>query len=243
MNGISESLAIETPDNNTDVPPKHHIELCHYKQKSNWDCGVSCVLMVLPSKHRQHLIKHLTKICKIEGFHKSTWTIDLCYLLKRYNVEHKFFTITIGVHEGYRGSSFYHNILTKDETRVNKKFKEAPLNNICVQQASISIFYIIEHLLYGPVIVLTNARLLCCDICKSNKISNELRKCLPWPTTYQGHYIVLCGYDLDKQKISYRNPSFGDHVCTMSLSTFEEARKSYGTDEDAIFICNINKHK
>lgn len=43
----------------------------------------------------------------------STWTIDLCYLLKKYDVQHVFYTVTIGVHEGYRGNSFYHQILTK----------------------------------------------------------------------------------------------------------------------------------
>ncbi|KAH1012032.1 hypothetical protein HUJ04_001278 [Dendroctonus ponderosae] len=216
----------------SDAPQKHHIELLHYRQKSNWDCGVSCVLMVLPNKHRQHLTKNLSKICKSEGFNKSTWTIDLCYLLKKYEVQHVFYTVTIGVHEGYRGNSFYHQILTKDENRVKVKFRDASKNKIPVRKASISILHIIEQLLNGPIIILTNARLLYCDICKSNKISNELRKCLPWPTTYQGHYIVLCGYDIERQRVFYRNPSFGDHVCAMSVSTLEEARKSYGTDED-----------
>jgi len=219
-----------------EFPEKHHIQLCHYKQKSNWDCGISCVLMVLPNKHRLHLTKNLSRICKSEGFHKSTWTIDLCYLLKRYEVNHSFYTVTIGVHEGYRVNSFYHHILTKDETRVKLKFKEAPLNNIPVKKGSVSILHILEHLVNGPVIILTNAKLLCCDICKFNKISNELRKCLPWAITYQGHYVVLCGYDLGTQKVFYRNPSFGDHVCVMSISVLEEARKSYGTDEDLIFI-------
>ncbi|CAG9770046.1 unnamed protein product [Ceutorhynchus assimilis] len=222
--------------NNKDIPSKHHIQLCHHKQKSNWDCGISCVLMVLPNKHRQHLMKNLSKICKSEGFNKSTWTIDLCYLLKIYNIKQTFYTVTIGVHEGYRGNSFYHHILTKDETRVNLKFQEASNHNIPVKKASISIIHIIEQLVNGPIIILTNARLLYCDICKSNKISNELRKCLPWPITYQGHYVVLCGYDIERQKVFYRNPSFGDHVCAMSVSNLEEARKSYGTDEDIIFI-------
>lgn len=141
----------------------------------------------------------------------------------------------------------------QDENRVNLKFQEAKKHNISINKASISIIRIIEQLLNGPIILLTNARILCCDKCKSNKISNELRKCLPWRTTYQGHYIVLCGYDIERQKVFYRNPSFDDRkfffitkfsnklvdvtdVCQMSLSILEEARKSYGTDEDVIFI-------
>lgn len=94
-------------------PEKLHIQLLHYKQKFNWDCGISCVLMVLPKKHRNHLLKNFTRICKEEGFYGSTWTIDLCYLLKRYEVGHVFYTITLGVHPGYRGNSFYNHILTK----------------------------------------------------------------------------------------------------------------------------------
>ncbi|XP_030749049.1 protein GUCD1 isoform X2 [Sitophilus oryzae] len=221
---------------NKDLPNKHLIQLCHYKQKSNWDCGISCIAMVLSNKYRDHFIKNISKICKIEGFNKSTWSIDLCYLLKRYNIEHRYCTITIGVHEGYRGNSFYHNILSKDEYRVNKRFKEASKNNIYIENKSVTLREILEHLINGPVIVLTNARLLCCDICKFNKVTSELRKCLPWPITYQGHYIVLCGYDIYSQKVYYRNPTFNDHVCIMPVLHFDQARKSYGTDEDIIFV-------
>lgn len=101
-------------------------------------------------------------------------------------------------------------VILQDENRVNLKFEEAKKHNIAIKKASISIIRIIEQLLNGPIILLTNARILCCDKCKSNKISNELRKCLPWRTTYQGHYIVLCGYDIERQKVFYRNPSFDD---------------------------------
>lgn len=43
----------------------------------------------------------------------STWTIDLCYLLRKFNVRHSFYTTTLGIHEGYRDNNFYHNVLTK----------------------------------------------------------------------------------------------------------------------------------
>ncbi|XP_018572864.1 protein GUCD1 isoform X1 [Anoplophora glabripennis] len=219
-------------------PEKIHIQLSHYKQKYNWDCGVSCVLMVLSRKNRHEFLKNFAHICKSEGFNKSTWTIDLCYLLKKYNVEHVFYTITLGVHEGYRGNSFYNNVLTKDEHRVKTKFKDAANVGIYVKKKSVTLVDILAHLVNGPVIVLTNARVLSCDICKFNKISSELRKCIPWPSTYQGHYVVICGYDIHTRKVFYRNPSFGDHVCLMSLESLDQARKCYGTDEDIIFIFN-----
>jgi len=59
--------------------------LYHYQQKSNWDCGVACVLMALSdadTSAREEIIKRADEICKTEGFGHSTWTIDLCYLIK-----------------------------------------------------------------------------------------------------------------------------------------------------------------
>ncbi|KAI4455101.1 guanylyl cyclase domain containing protein 1 gucd1 [Holotrichia oblita] len=219
-------------------PDSLQIALYHHKQRFNWDCGVSCVLMILPHEARLNFQNNFNEICKEEGFNKSTWTIDLCYLLYRFDIKHKFYTTTLGVHPGYRGNSFYQNVLTKDEKRVNKKFERAKTLGLKIHKASVSANFIIGHLKDGPVILLTNAKLLNCERCKLNKISTELRKCLPWPVPYQGHYIVICGYNSIMQKIYYRNPSFHNRLCTMSLETFEEARKSYGTDEDVILIYN-----
>ncbi|XP_056637943.1 protein GUCD1 isoform X1 [Diorhabda carinulata] len=216
-------------------PEKLQIQLTHFKQKSNWDCGVSCVLMVLPKVKREEFLNNFSQICKSEGFNKSTWTIDLCYLLKKFQVPHIFYTITLGVHEGYRENSFYNTILSKDEHRINARFKEAENVGIVVRKQSVSMLEIISHLTNGPVIVLTNAKILSCDICKFNKISREFRKCIPWPAPYQGHYVVLCGFDIHNEKLFYRNPSFNDHVCVIPMEIFDLARKSYGTDEDIIF--------
>ncbi|KAI5638747.1 guanylylate cyclase domain-containing protein [Phthorimaea operculella] len=64
--------------------PKYVLhEVDHYRQRFNWDCGVSCVLMLLPGDQRRQFLENFTDICKDEGFGESTWTIDLCYLLKR----------------------------------------------------------------------------------------------------------------------------------------------------------------
>ena len=37
----------------------------------------------------------------------STWTIDLVYLLHRYGVQQRYFTITRGIDPGYHRQSFY----------------------------------------------------------------------------------------------------------------------------------------
>lgn len=63
-----------------------------------------------------------------------------------------------------------------------------------------------------------------------------LRSCFPWPVPYLGHYIVLCGYNSRKDKIIYRNPSYRERLCAVSLKSLDIARKSYGTDEDVVLI-------
>merc|ERR1711936_744781 len=81
--------------------------------------------------------------------------------------------------------------------------------------------------------ILTNANLLRCSRC-SNYIS-----CYPScfsNVTYQGHYILVVGFDPKSREILYRNPTLKDKICYISYGAFEDARTAYGTDEDTIFI-------
>lgn len=48
----------------------------------------------------------------------STWTIDLCYLLKRFKIKHTYFTITFGVNPGYQDELFYEKIITKVTCKI-----------------------------------------------------------------------------------------------------------------------------
>ena len=67
----------------TNSPVTNRYTLIHYQQKYNWDCGLSCVLMVLTDDERRRALQNMKNILQEEGFGTSTWTIDLCYLLKR----------------------------------------------------------------------------------------------------------------------------------------------------------------
>ncbi|KAK3908634.1 Protein GUCD1 [Frankliniella fusca] len=241
----------------TDVSlPYVNIPINHMQQKYNWDCGISCVLMVLPPDKRNNLLKNFSEICADEGFFKrqvfklknfNTWTIDLCYLLLRYNIPHKYCTITLGVHPDYVNQNFYDKILLKDEVRVNKKFAQAANRGVSIRKRSLSDVDLQHHLSEcGPVILLTNANLLHCQVCNSSRsFSDELKACLPWrsgnssvkgPVQYHGHYIVLCGYNMSEQSYLYRNPTYKDKICSMTYTAMTQARKSHGTDEDAILI-------
>lgn len=102
--------------------------------------------------------------------------------------------------------------------RVNKKFAQAAQRGLSLRKASLSDSDLQHHLSEcGPIILLTNANLLRCQVCQSPKsFSEELKACLPWrsdskgPVEYHGHYVVLCGYNLCEKSYLYRNPTYKD---------------------------------
>jgi len=212
-------------------------DLSHYQQKSDWDCGLSCVLMVLEDKDKSAILHNMDAFIEGEGFGKSTWTIDLCYILYRFKINFRYTTTTMGVDPGYVKEVFYDKVLSKDSDRVTSRFQRAPSLGMRVDEESVSLDTILSHLLtQGPIIVLTNANLLHCSDCRSN-----FSPCSPCfspsrKSQYQGHYIVLVGFDDSSREIKYRNPTLRDKICMMPYDILEEARTAYGTDEDVIFI-------
>ncbi|KAL1129755.1 hypothetical protein AAG570_012699 [Ranatra chinensis] len=209
----------------------------HYRQRFNWDCGISCIVMVLPKVERIILLKDLYTICKQEEFYKSTWTIDLCYLLHRFKVDHVFYTVTLGIHPEHKGKHFYEKIVSKDEERVNRKFCEAKKRGISVVKGSLTITELLQHLSkYGPIIILIDAILLKCNTCKVNRLSHELQKCLPRISSYHGHYIVLCGYNRDLGVVLYRNPAVGDSKWSPECILFFFYVSLYITGVDKHFL-------
>ena len=237
------------------LPTTINWSLQHYQQRSNWDCGLSCVLMCLDDEIRKDILKDVPALCREEGFGQSTWTIDLCYIIRHKNPQMNilYTTITLGVDPGYASQTFYDTILKKDTDRVSLRFEKAAECKIKVEKRSVVLPHdIINHLAHkGVCIVLTNAKLLRCQTCDKNSsalcirsrrriVQSNFCKCLSWLKTssssYQGHYVLVCGYMLKERQIVYRNPSVGDRECVMSFDAFENARTSYGTDEDVIFI-------
>lgn len=213
------------------------IPLVHVQQHLSWDCGVSAVMMVLSEKDRLYVQNNLDAVSKEEGFNKSTWTIDLAYLLHKFGIHHLYATVTLGVNPGYSEEDFYLQVLKKDAQRINEKFLSAEFHGVTVEKRSVEMEEILDHLGSGnPAIILVNANLLICDTCHTKKCLMRMLSCCNSNFSYQGHYIVLCGFDKIDSKILYRNPSVVNKVCSMSYDSFECARKSFGTDEDVLFV-------
>jgi len=222
----------------SDRPENCQHELVHYQQQHNWDCGLSCILMVLPSHKRKYVINNFDTFVAEEGFGESTWTIDLCYILYRFRMPFKYTTITLGVDPGYDKENFYDKVLAKDTSRVNTRFEQSSDKGMVIEKRQVHIEELIQHLgSHGPVIVLTNANLLTCSECRMGYPACYTPSCFKTCVgSYQGHYVVLVGYDLAEGEVWYRNPTVKDKVCAMPFAVLEEARTAYGTDEDVIFV-------
>ena len=149
--------------------------------------------------------------------------------------------------------------MKQDTNRVNQRFQNAVSQGVHIEEKRISTSDIIHHIATrGVCIVLTNCHFLSCESChyysknnipafnNNNTDLNSKRISLNFPglkdlcpssdASFQGHYVVVCGYDLPRQKLVYRNPSLCDRECIMSFQNFENARTSFGTDDDVLFV-------
>lgn len=168
--------------------------------------------MILPRNHREHFLRDFERICTENGFGRSTWTIDLCFILRQFNISFRFLTRTIGVNPDYRGHSYYDKIISKDEDRVNKKFEIAIKDGMDIEKRTISIDALIQHMaLNGPVIILTNAALLYCDMCKKDPFFRSKRHVL-----FFFHIYILLSAILIQNRTSYK--LFHKIICPHYLS-------------------------
>ncbi|XP_069475965.1 protein GUCD1 isoform X1 [Ambystoma mexicanum] len=222
--------------------PDDHIQLKvpAIQQSYHWDCGLACSRMVLQYLDRlnEEAFQNAMRELRLT---KSIWTIDLAYLMRHFGVKHRFCTQTLGVDKGYKNQSFYRRHFDTEENRVNQLFARAAACGVVVEKRTVKIEDLQEHLSQGHVaIVLVNAVLLLCELCSSPvKYCCFLpigQKCFCRNPDYQGHFIVLCGFNRGGGSVFYNNPAFADRMCRTSMNNFEEAWRSYGTDEDILFI-------
>ncbi|XP_064619148.1 protein GUCD1-like [Lineus longissimus] len=213
------------------------IDVIHVQQSFTWDCGLACAKMVVGTYSLDP--DSVSKVCSKFDIRESVWTIDLAFILKEYGLKLAMFTVTLGVDQTYANESFYTSNFNSDEGRVTRLFSEAADKGVHVEKRSMSIDEIISHLMTsGLVIVLIDWTHLSCIKCKEKwgilSPLSVFTSCLK--SSYQGHYITLCGCDQEEGIIYYRNPSYSNILCHCSYETLDKARQQYGTDEDIIFI-------
>uniref|UniRef100_A0A8D0UVW2 Guanylyl cyclase domain containing 1 n=1 Tax=Sus scrofa TaxID=9823 RepID=A0A8D0UVW2_PIG len=210
------------------------------QQLYHWDCGLACSRMVLRYLGQLDDSEFESALQELR-LTRSIWTIDLAYLMRHFGVRHRFCTQTLGVDKGYKNQSFYRKHFDTEETRVNQLFAQAKACKVLVEKRTVSVQDIQAHLAQGHVaIVLVNSGVLHCDLCSSPVkyccFAPSGHRCFCRSPDYQGHFIVLRGYNRATSCIFYNNPAYADRMCSTSISNFEEARTSYGTDEDILFV-------
>ncbi|KAK1299414.1 hypothetical protein QJS10_CPB14g01678 [Acorus calamus] len=211
------------------------VEVPHVRQLCNWDCGLACVAMVLSALRIEGGDIHsLREMCNTT----SIWTVDLAYLLHKFSVDFSFFTVMLGVNPDFSAETFYKEQLPDDLGRVDSLFKNALECGINIQCRSISAREISFLMLSGKYIAVALvdkyklAQYWLKDICVSGCYGESL--------DYIGHYVVICGYDTETDEFEIRDPASSRKCERVSLPCLEEARKSFGTDEDIIFVNKVS---
>nr|XP_020454952.1 protein GUCD1 isoform X2 [Monopterus albus] len=146
---------------------------------------------------------------------ESVWTVDLAYLMCHLGIKHCFCTQTLGVDKGFRNQSFYKKHFDTEEDRVNELFLKAESKGVVIRKCCVTVQEIQSHLEQGHVaIVLVNAVILTCELCSSPvKYCCFLpvgQKCFCRKPEYQGHFVVVCGFNRTTECIFYNNPAYSD---------------------------------
>ncbi|CAF5101143.1 unnamed protein product, partial [Rotaria magnacalcarata] len=92
----------------------------HIKQQFNWDCGVTCLRMLIDYYHLDSSL--FDRLLDSYECNQSTWTIDLLHLLHQSGIDAILHTITIGCSSSYDNVPYYETLIRKDRERVDKLF-------------------------------------------------------------------------------------------------------------------------
>ncbi|KAG9453215.1 hypothetical protein H6P81_006119 [Aristolochia fimbriata] len=216
----------------TTTSRSHFIDVPHIHQLYNWDCGLACVLMVLKTLDIDHCdLQSLANLCSTT----SIWTVDLAYLLQKYSVSFSFLTVTLGANPNFSAETYYKEQLQSDVGRVDKLFGKARESGIKIECRSISSEEISMLILSGQFIAvaLVDKHKLSCRSWAEDIYFSEFIGGSP---EYTGHFVVICGYDADRKEFEIRDPASPRKCERVSMLCLEEARKSFGTDEDILLI-------
>ncbi|GLT89114.1 hypothetical protein SLE2022_071120 [Rubroshorea leprosula] len=216
---------------NAVTPSSCFLEVPHINQLFSWDCGLACVLMALTTIGiNDYSIQDLAELCTTT----SIWTVDLAYLLQKFSVSFCYFTVTFGANPKYSVETYYKEQLPNDLGRVDMLFQKAVEAGISIKCRSIGQEEICKWILSGKYIAIA--------LVDQYKLSHY------WlgdvivsgfhesATHYTGHYILICGYDAGKDEFEIRDPASSRKRDRISSRCLEEARKSFGTDEDLLLI-------
>ncbi|KAG2223719.1 hypothetical protein INT45_003443 [Circinella minor] len=218
------------------------------------DNRIASLAMILKGLGTESSIEQLTEEIQLT----SIWTIDLAFLLRKYEPDFTFYTSVFGTREEYQGVKFYEATFDQDKKRVNKLFASAKSCSVHIVRMKLPIEDYKRFLFNRQfaIVALVNARLLHCERCEAGRgcmaslcgqlfykiSSDDYTECILYKMEL-GHYIVLIGYDPTEDLFIYRDPGIMDDYCTISTEEFDQARQAEGTDHDWYVLHTYMKNK
>ncbi|KAI9339655.1 Guanylylate cyclase-domain-containing protein [Obelidium mucronatum] len=144
----------------------------HITQPSQWDCGLTCVSMVLKSLklYSQSDPVDLRLFVHRDAVENgSVWTIDLAYLFRAFGVsDFTYYTSHIGVNFHYAQKSYYRSAFPTDSRRIHSLFADAHDSGVRVVPLLLPLDDIKRFLSSGryAVLMLVNLNAINCRVCR-----------------------------------------------------------------------------
>lgn len=211
----------------------------HVLQKYSWDCGIAAVEMALRWATQSDGAPAAWEEIFDQIGSKRIWSIQLVQSLLHLNdrMHVAFATTSFGVDPGLGDLSFYRDAIVKDGDKISRLFAElhavaesskrlALLQGSLTKESMASLLER-ENIL---IIALVDARYLQCERCSWKDCRCQ--------RSFIGHYIVLCSFFRETERVCYFDPACGSagRPCIMSMDALQACRQSFGTDEDTIII-------
>ncbi|EGF78764.1 hypothetical protein BATDEDRAFT_12878, partial [Batrachochytrium dendrobatidis JAM81] len=200
----------------------------------SWDCGLACTSMVLAGLGiPRSTLLDVSNMCST----RSIWTVDLVYIFRHYGVQDfTMYTSYIGVNWQNASKPFYRDSIAEDLKRVHSLFAKARACQVRIVPLVLAMDDICRFLASNryAIIILVNFNLLKCTTCSKNKAKTST--IYDQQNEFEGHYIVLIGYDAARDVVYYRDPGVSDTLCSVKVDCLDKARMSCGTDCDLIVV-------
>lgn len=148
-----------------------------------------------------------------------------------------------GVRPEYRKQEFYKKQLPEDTKRVNQLFHNAEKQQVRVVQRSVLLFEIQSAVMERNelVLVLLDKRVLRCFNCDKNGHTGRSILSSRHSPGFLGHYVLLYAYHPASEMFLMKDPAALRDTCVISAETLENARHAFGTDQDIIFIGQVEQ--
>ena len=209
----------------------------HVRQSFNWDCGFACCEMVLRALGVPPGDCSLPNLQKLVPS-SSIWTVDLAFVLHRFNVRFRYLTMTIGVDPSYKNEPFYQKTLDADAKRVNDLFNRANEECVGIERRSMSMseFAALMRPQDHMVMALVDRRYLYRTRISQSVtgfVGGWLEQCF---SGYIGHYVLISGFDAARKGYYIYDPARSNEPQFVRETDLHQARCCHGTDEDLIII-------